>query len=74
MNIERIRNYAKDSGLPEKRIEELMKLLHPDENGELDTAEAMDAMQAVAEIVRARECTKMLLEEGKKLRAHSGQR
>lgn len=62
MNIERIREYAKESGLPGKRIEDLMKLLHPDENGELDTREAMDAMAAVNYAVRARETTRAAVE------------
>lgn len=70
MNIERIRNYAKESGLSEKRIAELVKLLHPTENGELDTAEAMCAMVTVAEIARARECTRKLVES---VRAHRAQ-
>ena len=74
MNIKRIREFAKESGLPEKRTEELVNSLHPDENGELDIAEAMDAMLVVAEIARARECTKVLLEEGKKIRARRAQR
>lgn len=73
MTIEEIRNYAKESGLPEKRIEELVKLLHPDENGKLDTTETMDAMLAIAEIARARECTKKLVELGRTQRPHRGQ-
>lgn len=62
MNIERIKEYAKESGLSEKRIRELVNLLHPNENGELDIMEAMEATAAVAEVVRARELTKRLVE------------
>lgn len=68
MNIEKVCAYARENGLPEKRIEELKGYLHPDENGELDTMEAMEAMRAISESARAREMTRSLLEAGRAAR------
>ena len=62
MNIEKIKEYASENGLSEKRIAELVALLHPDEKGELSIIEGMEAMAAVAEVVRAREYTKTMVE------------
>lgn len=74
MNIEEIREYAKESGLPEKRIAEFVALLHPDENGKLDTAEAIRAMVTITEAVRARECTRKLVELGRAHRSQGAQK
>lgn len=62
MNIEEIREYAKENGLSEKRIEALINELHPDEKGELNTMEAMEAMAAINFALRTKENVRTIVE------------
>lgn len=62
MNIEEIRKYAKENGLSEKRIEALINELHPDEKGELNTMEAMEAMAAINFALRTKENVRTIVE------------
>ena len=66
MTINEIREYAKERGLPEKRTELLISELHPDNNGKLDTIEAMQAVNTINYIVATRENTRTLLEAVKR--------
>jgi hypothetical protein len=74
MNIKDIQDYAKEIGLPEKRITEFVALLHPDENGKLDTAEAIRVKVILAEAAQAREFTRKLVESGRAHRSQGEQR
>lgn len=62
MNIEEIREYAKESGIPEKRIEVLINELHPDEKGDLSIMEAMEAVAAINFALRTKENVRTIVE------------
>ena len=74
MTIEEIRNYAKEMGIPEKRIEVLVAELHPDKNGELSTAEALDARIAIDYVARLRNDTRVIVERVRALRKQRDER
>ncbi len=68
MTVEEVRRYAKERGIPEKRVEVLVAELHPDEKGKLSTAESMEARAAIEYVCRLREDTRRILEAGRALR------
>ena len=68
MTIDEIRTYAKESGLSENKIAELIAELHPDENGKLSLQESIQASATIDYIVELRKCTKAMLEAGRALR------
>lgn len=47
MTIEELRTHAKEQGLSEKRIDQIIAELHPDQNGNLCLQESMLAISAV---------------------------
>lgn len=68
MTIDEIRNHAKENGMSENKIAELVAELHPDENGKLSPQESIQAYATINYIVDLRESTKAMLEAGKTLR------
>lgn len=68
MTIEEVRNYAKERGLSEKKIEALIAELHPDENGKLDFFESIQACYTINYVADTIENTKAMLEAGKAIR------
>ena len=68
MTIDEIRTYAKESGLSENKIAELIAELHPDESGKLSLQESIQASATIDYIVELRENTKAMLEAGRALR------
>lgn len=68
MTIEEVRDYAKERGIPEKRIAELEAELHPDENGKLSLVESLQACNAINYIADLRASTKAMLEAGKAIK------
>ena len=62
MTIDEIRTYAKESGMSENKIAELIAELHPDENGKLSFQESIQAYSTINYIVDLREGTKAMLE------------
>ena len=72
MTVEELCAYAKEQGLPQKKIDMLLAELHPNENGELSPQESLEATMTVNYIVDLRENTRMLLEEGKAFRNKHG--
>jgi hypothetical protein len=72
MTIEEVRSYAKERGIPEKRVEVLVAELHPDENGKLSTEESIEAVAAIDYVSRLREDTLRMIEEVRALRKQRG--
>ena len=68
MTIEEIRKYAKESGLPPKRIDALVAELHPNEKGELSLEESAQAYATVNYIAETKENISAVLEETKATR------
>lgn len=72
MTIEEVRSYAKERGIPEKRVEVLVAELHPDENGKLSTEESIEAVAAIDYVSRLREDTLRMIEEVRAIRKQRG--
>lgn len=72
MTIEEVRDYAKERGIPEKRIQALITELHPDENGKLSPVESLQACNTINYIADLRASTKAMLEAGKRARQSAG--
>lgn len=68
MTIEEVRDYAKEQGLSEKKIAELVTELHPDENGKLSPVESLQACNTINYIADLRASMKAMLEAGKRAR------
>ena len=71
MTIEDIRKYAKEKGIPEKRVEVLIAELHPDENGNLNPVEALQAFNTIDYSVAVRENTRDILNAVRESRKQS---
>ena len=72
MTIEEVRDYAKERGISEKGIAELVTELHPDENGKLSPIESLQACNTINYIADLRASTKAMLEAGKRARQSAG--
>ena len=72
MTLDEIRTHAKENGLPQKRIDELIALLHPDETGKLSLEESLQAVATINYISDVREGTKAMLEAVKATRNRAG--
>ena len=68
MTTDEIRTHAKESGLSENEIAELVAELHPDENGKLSLQESIQACATINYIADLRESTKAMLEAGRAMR------
>ena len=68
MTIEEVRDYAKERGIPEKRIAELEAELHPDENGKLSPVESLQACNTINYIAETRETVRGVLEATRAMR------
>ena len=68
MTIDEVRGYAKERGFSQKKIDELIAELHPDENGKLSPQESIEACYTINYIADTRENIKTLLEAGKAMR------
>lgn len=55
MNIEKIKEYAREKGIPEKRIPLLINELHPDPDGKVSLEEYTEAVAAVNFVVHTKE-------------------
>ena len=72
MTVDDIRAHAKENGLPQKRIDELIALLHPDETGKLSLEESLQAVATINYIADVRASTKTMLEAVKATRNRAG--
>ena len=68
MTIEEVRDYAKERGLSEKGIAELVTELHPDENGKLSPVESLQACNTINYIAETRETVRSVLESTRAMR------
>lgn len=68
MTIDEVRSYAKERGFSEKKIDELIAELHPDENGKLSPKESIEACYTINYIADTRENIKAMLEAGRSFR------
>ena len=68
MTIKEVRDYAKERGIPEKRIAELESELHPDESGKLSPIESLMACNTINCIAEARENVRGALEAVRAMR------
>ena len=74
MTIEGIRNYAKEKGLSEKKTNELIAELHPDENGELSLEESAQAFLTVNHIADTINDIRSAIEATKTMRNQRGKK
>lgn len=72
MTIDEIRNHAKESGLPDKRIDALVAELHPDESGKLSIEESAQALVTVNYIADTKENVRAVLEATRASRNQQG--
>lgn len=68
MTINEVRSYAKERGFSEKKTDELIAELHPDENGNLSPLESLQACNTINYIAETSENIKALLEAGRAMR------
>lgn len=68
MTIEEVRDYAKERGIPEKRIPALIAELHPDESGKLSPIESLQACNTINYIAETRENVRGVLEATRAMR------
>lgn len=68
MTIDEVRSYAKERGFSEKKTDELIAELHPDENGKLSIIESLQACNTINYISDTRENVKKLLKAGRAIR------
>lgn len=68
MTIDEIRDYAKERCFSQKKIDELISELHPDENGKLSPIESLQACNTINYIADTRENIKTLLKAGRAMR------
>lgn len=68
MTIEEVCTYARENHLPQRKIDELLAELHPNEAGELSLEESIQSVATINYIVDTRENIKALLQAGRELR------
>ena len=68
MTVEEVRSYAKERGFSERKTNELIAELHPDENGKLSPLESLQACNTINYVAETRENIKTLLEAGRAIR------
>ena len=68
MTIDEVRSYAKERGFSEKKTDELIAELHPDETGKLSPIESLQACNTINYIADTKENIKALLEAGRAIR------